>query len=593
MSFDASPEQTIAGFAVALVKALGADTVFCLTGGMAMYLNRAIATQPGLSTVYCHHEQACVAAAQGFALASQKPRLGFALVTSGPGVTNTITSLCSAYGDSTPMVVLAGQIKRADIDCLGLRTHGAQEVRSLDIVSPCVKIARRLSPEGVASDLPAWLAEAMIGRPGPVFIEIPLDVQNVPYTHAAADVEAARNLVLRHIDTSRAAYDTSSMASILTWLCNGEKPVLYMGAGCRLAGACEAAIAFAEARSIPIAHSWLASDAISDNHPLNFGPPGGLAPIWSNRIMFSADRILFLGARLDLGTTAFQREAFGSQAERTFVDVDPVELAKFEGLPRTRSISFDLNRLSDAVDVWRAEADQPTSKSDWIDACAQVRQKARSEEHQRLAVSRLTTYTLAKTLEKWTDAKVIVCTGSGAASETFIRFFAPPAGSRFFFGASLGAMGLALPHAVGACFAAEGRVICLDGDGGIMLNLQELATLAFHKPKGFVLFILNNGGYLSIKNSQARHFGDVAGATAQTGLFLPELEKLSAVFDFNYVQAASVDALEALLSTLAPDAPPCLVELILDQDECRGPTVKTVIHADGRITSTSLADISW
>ena len=588
-----SPEQTVAGFVVAVVNALGPDTVFCLTGGMAMYLNRAIATQPGLATVYCHHEQACVAAAQGYALAHARPRLGFALVTSGPGVTNTITSLCSAYGDSTPLVVLAGQIKTADIDTLGLRTHGAQEVRSLEIVAPCVKLAKRLTVAGLETDLPLWLAEAMGGRPGPVFIEIPLDVQNSPFPHTSLDVTRVRQVVLDQLAKVQSGFDVEKMASLLTWLSEGARPVIYLGGGCRLAGAGPAALAFAEEASIPVTHSWVTSDMIGRDHRLNFGPPGGLAPTWSNRILFDADRVLFLGARLDLGTTAFQRDAFGAQAARVMVDVDTAELAKFDGLERVETFPFDLSLFAKAVEIWRQGYSSSVSHQIWSAACTDLRAEGRAEEQQKLSVARLTTYTVGEAIAAWNGAKVLVCTGSGAASETFIRFFHPPQGTRFFFGGSLGAMGLALPHAVGACFAGQGRVACLDGDGGLMLNLQELATLAAHRPKGFVLFVLNNGGYLSIKTSQARHFGAVEGATSETGLFLPAADKLSAAFNFDHHRVETLEALHALLPRLLQDGPPCLVELVLDQNEHRGPSVKTIIHPDGRIASSSLAEIAW
>src|SRR5581483_6041474 len=194
-----STPQTIASYAVDLVAELGSDTVFSLTGGMAMYLNRAVAAHPGLKPVYCQHEQACVAAAEGYAKAADFRKAGFAVITAGPGVSNSVTSLISAYGDSTPLIVLAGQIKTDDIDRFGTRTHGIQEIRSREVITPCVKRFVRLAAESYRQELIETLAEAFTGRPGPVFIEIPLDVQGMPSQFSADDleraVEAIRNRV--------------------------------------------------------------------------------------------------------------------------------------------------------------------------------------------------------------------------------------------------------------------------------------------------------------------------------------------------------------------------------------------------------------
>src|SRR5579863_5947308 len=170
---------TIARYAIDLAASLGSDTVFSLTGGMAMHLNRAVASHPALKPVYCQHEQACVAAAEGYSKAADFRKAGFAVVTAGPGVSNSITSLISAYGDSTPLIVLAGQVKTDDLDVFSTRTHGVQEIRSQQIITPCVKRFVRLQPQGFRETMVEALAEAFGARPGPVFIEIPLDVQGM------------------------------------------------------------------------------------------------------------------------------------------------------------------------------------------------------------------------------------------------------------------------------------------------------------------------------------------------------------------------------------------------------------------------------
>ncbi|HWU15074.1 MAG TPA: thiamine pyrophosphate-binding protein, partial [Caulobacter sp.] len=326
-------ERNIASYAVDLAAALGVRAAFTLTGGMAMYLNRAVSTHPGLTAVYNQHEQACAAAAEGYAKATDYRVAGLAVVTAGPGVTNTITSLCSAYGDSAPVIVLAGQVKTADIDSFGTRTHGAQEVRSRDLVSPCVKRFVRVTAKGFRDELVETLAEAFTGRPGPVFIELPLDVQNLVIDYTPEDVLMAVQAVRDRIEEAANPSDAASLTQALTWLLGGRRPLVYVGNGCRVAGVGAAVRAFLEGHGAPAVFSWLSADQLPADHPLNFGAPGGLAPLSANQILYQADRVLFLGARLDLGTTAFQRHDFGAQAERLVVDVDAGELAKFAGLP--------------------------------------------------------------------------------------------------------------------------------------------------------------------------------------------------------------------------------------------------------------------
>lgn len=584
-------ERNIAGFAVDLAVALGARAAFTLTGGMAMYLNRAVSTHPGLTAVYNQHEQACVSGAEGYAKAADFRVAGLAVVTAGPGVTNTITSLCSAYGDSAPVFVLAGQIKTADIDGFGTRTHGAQEVRSRELVSPCVKRFVRLTAEGYRQELVETFAEALSGRPGPVFVEIPLDVQNVVIDYAPEAVEEAARAIEERVVAQAQGADAAALAQALAWLLGGERPLVYVGNGCRVAGAGAAVRAFLEAHGVPAVFSWLSTDQLPAEHPLNFGAPGGLAPLSSNQVLYRADRVLFLGARLDLGTTAFQRHDFGAQAQRLFVDVDPAELAKFAGLPDSRALHADLRALPAAVAATR---DAPAAMAgDWRAWCEARRAEYLADERARLTVDSLNVFGVAQRLSAWSAGKVFVPTGSGSAIEAFIRFFAPGEDSRCFFGASLGAMGLGLPQAMGAAFATDRRVICVEADGGLMLNVQELATLAGYAPKGFVLFVLNNDGYTSIHASQARHFGAVGGAGRDSGVFIPDYGQVAPAFGLRYARVDSLAALDALLPTLDPEAPPVFVDLIIDRAESRGPTVKTVISPEGKLSSTPLSDLQW
>jgi acetolactate synthase-1/2/3 large subunit len=579
---------------VDLVAALGTRTVFSLTGGMAMHLNRAVASHVELKPVYCQHEQACVAAAEGYAKASDFRRAGFAVITAGPGVSNSVTSLISAYGDSTPLIVLAGQIKTADIDRYGTRTHGIQEIRSREIISPCVKRFAQLDLENYRRDLTETIVETFTGRPGPVFVEIPLDVQGAPVEYSAADMASAVASIQRgafEASDTNTGESRKALSLALDQLLKARRPLLYVGNGCRIAGVDNEVRSFIAQHAIPAVFSWLSFDILSSDEPWYFGCPGGLAPIYSNEILAHADCILFLGARLDLGTTAFQREAFGAQATRYFVDIDPSELAKFRGFPNSKCIPADLRCLPEAI------ADRASSKSaaesSWLEWCTEKRKSYLKEERERLASEKMTVYGIAGRLSRWSDGKVFVPASSGYAEETLTRFFAPGKGTRFFNGAALGSMGLGLPHAIGAAFGSPRQVICLEADGGLMLNIQELATLSHYAPKGFVLFVLNNGGYESIRSSQTRYFGNVSGVDRETGLYIPDLAKVAEAFNLRYILVQSLDALDAVLAKVTPNDKPLIVDLRIEKYENRGPSVKTQIDKDGKPYTTPLSELSW
>ena len=268
----------IANFAVDLVVALGSDTVFSLTGGMAMHINRAVAANDKLTKVYCQHEQAVICAAEGYCHAADMRKAGFAVVTAGPGVTNTVSSLVSAYGDSTPMIVLAGQIKTADIDTFGCRTHGVQEVRSEALISPCVKRFTRLTATGFREELISTITEAFAGRPGPVFIEFPLDMQGLPFTYTPEDVATDAAEIRRRVAQPDVALDSlPKITAAIEELLKATRPVVYIGNGVRAANVDDAALAFLRKYKIPVLYTWTSEDLMPAADPLFFGEVVGAA----------------------------------------------------------------------------------------------------------------------------------------------------------------------------------------------------------------------------------------------------------------------------------------------------------------------------
>jgi len=325
--------------------------------------------------------------------------------------------------------------------------------------------------------------------------------------------------------------------------------------------------------------------------PLFVGCPGGLAEMSANDVLAHADTILFLGARLDLGTTAFQRHAFGEQAHRIVIDVDQAELDKFGKLPKCDLLHADLRALPDAIAAVRTP--ESHAEAGWLSWCQTRRREYLAEEQTRMASDKMNVYNLTKIFNTWSDNKVWIPASSGYAEETFSRLFAPQKGTRFFNGAALGSMGLGLPHAIGASFGSNQRVCCLEADGGIMLNLQEFAKLAHYEPKGFVIFLLNNNGYESIRASQTRFFGGVSGVDAASGVYIPDFEKLTAAFGLRYKSICTPAELQALLPMLGENDSPILIDMHIDRFEYRGPGVKTIMDKNGKPASTPLSEITW
>ena len=589
-------KKTIANFAVDLIFEVGSSTVFTLTGGMAMFINNAVANHPRLKSVYCHHEQACVAAAEGYAKASNFTKAGFAVVTAGPGVSNTLTSLISAYGDSTPLIVLAGQIKSQDIDTFGTRTHGIQEINSKAVISPVVKKFTRITKKNFKEELVETICQAFAGRPGPVFIEIPLDIQAVKLNYKLKDIIKLKKKIKLKIKklNNNTLINKKKFNKAIKVLLNAERPLLYVGNGCRIAGVEKHLIKFARYHQIPCVFSWISADIMPFNENLNFGCPGGLAPIYSNKILSEADVILFLGARLDLATTAFQRKQFGSQAKRFFVDVDKDELSKFSIYKNIFTINLNLSLIKLLIYTFLKK--NKKTRLTWLLLCQAKKNLYLEEERKKLTNNNnLNVFKLTKILSQLSSNKFFIPASSGYAIETFLRFFQTKKNTRLFCGTALGSMGFGLSHAIGASCFTKKTIICLEADGGLMFNIQELATLKFLNPKKFVLIILNNNGYESIRSSQKMHFNRVAGTDTSNGLFIPNFKKISKAYNLKYINISNVKKLKIISSIInsSSNFEPIILDIKIDKKENRGPSVKTLVTSYGKIKSTDINAIDW
>jgi acetolactate synthase-1/2/3 large subunit len=581
--------MNVAEFILSVVRKLGTDTTFSLTGGMAMHINRA-AAESGMQVVYCNHEQAVAAAADGYAKAKEFKIPGLAVVTSGPAVMNITNSVASAYYDSVPVFILAGQIKTADINAFGVRSRGAQETPHLEVMKPLTKCAFRYVPDQVSDEaLASNMSQAIAGRKGPVFIEIPLDVQPLTVDNAEARLEVIVKKIHSIVDTE--ATTVGEAAKIIAQeLPKAARPVIVIGNGLHIAGISRERVRrLVEGLGIPALFTWPSSDLLEHAHDLNFGCAGGLAPTHANKIIQNADLLIFLGVRLDLLTTAFNPQNYGKRAQRIIVECDQKEIDKNAAIQNARFFRENLLNVVDALEKSLPIA----TAADWLKTCHDWRDEDRREEEKAFAGQGLTTYQMAKTLSESPAARYIVPTGSGFAIEGFARFFRPQKdGSVAWAGHCLGSMGLALPMAIGAAAALHQPVICLEGDGGILLNVQELFTLAAHPQLPLTIIVMNNGGYQSIVKSQNRVFGKEFGASNKSGLCDARFDLLAATVGLPYTKCETVAQFKETMARPNPSGRG-LIELILAEDGYRGPAVATKFDANGKPYSTDIGDVTW
>jgi acetolactate synthase I/II/III large subunit len=516
----------------------GLDTIFSVTGGGAMHLNDALANAPGFSTHYLHHEQACAMAAEGFARVARKPAV--LNVTSGPGVLNALNGVFGAFTDSIPMVVLSGQVRRSTMsDHYGLtdlRQLGDQEVRTAAVVRPMVKsVAILTDPESVIQVVDAAVLSATSGRPGPAWIDVPVDVQGTAINTDLLKVPLP-------VDSSGASSESSgpSVGHVADLLRNARRPLILAGTGVRLAQAEESLVALAEGADAPVATAWT-HDCFPNDHSLYAGRPGTIGTRAGNMILQACDLLLVLGSRLNIRQVSYNFDGFAPHARIVWVDVDPAELAKpFPTVDETivADLADFIPQLSAAVS---AEV-QDSRRAPWIEWVRKIRSTYEPKFDDYCVTSEgINPYHFVMSLaEMLRGDDIVVC---GNASACIIPFQVMPvvAGMRLFSNSGSASMGYDLPAALGAAAASpSSRVICLAGDGSLMMNLQELQTLA-SSPANIKLVVLANDGYLSIRQTQSNFFGRETGCSPASGLTFPDFTRVCSSFGLQVVELALSD----------------------------------------------------
>lgn len=575
----------VADYIADFIAGQGVEHVFLLPGGGAMHLNDAVGKHPRLQVVACHHEQAAAIAAEAYCRINEN--LGVAMVTTGPGATNVVTAVAGAWIESVPLLVISGQVKRADLlRGAPLRQKGVQEVDIVSVVEPITKYAVTIErPEDIRRELERAVFLARDGRAGPVWLDVPLDVQGAPID--------PNTLEGWQPDQAPAAeLDPALLAQVRGLLEGAQRPLILAGHGVRLSGAANAFRVLIESLGIPLVTTWNAMDLLPYEHPLYVGRPGVVALRAPNFAIQNADLLIAIGCRLDNIITAYAPRDFARSARKVVVDVDANEIAK---LDMDIDVAISCNAASFIGALAGVVGNSEFRRPQWLERC--VDWKARysvNDGNPFPASGPISHFQFADALSDAVPANTLVSTGSsGLAVEVFYTVFRNQPGQRVFLTSGLGAMGYGLPAAIGACFANRRKpMVAVESDGSLQLNLQELATLrGFGLP--ICLVVMNNGGYASIRNTQRNYFeGRYVGTGPEAGLWMPDLEEVARAYHLPFKRIRDASELAQGLKEAMAQPRPMIVEVMLLNDEALSPKVAAIPQADGSMTSMPLEDMS-
>ena len=576
----------VADYIMARLVEAGARQVFLLPGGGAMHLNDALACEKRLEPVPCHHEQACGIAAEANGRVGGPP-FGVAMVTTGPGATNVITPVAGAWIDSLPLFIVSGQVKRADrLAGRPLRQSGVQEVDIVPMVASITKYAAVVeAPSRIRYHMDRALHAMRAGRAGPVWVDVPLDVQA-----AVIDPGVLKGWTPRRTRTPGIA---ETVAEVRALAARAERPLILAGHGVRVAGAAAALGLLAEDAQIPVVTTWNALDLLPWEHPLLVGRPGVVALRAPNFAVQNCDLLIAIGCRLDNVVTAFDPKAFASRATKVVVDVDPNELAR-QVDTGARTVEADALQF---IEDWNALGPiaDTHARAEWRAQCADWKFRYGIGDSQPMHdAGEITHYQFVNVLSEVLDPGRLIVTGSsGLAIEVLYSVFRNKRDQRMFLTSGLGSMGFGLPAAIGACLGAgRARTVCVEGDGSLQLNLQELSTLK-QLALPIVLIVMNNGGYASIRNTQRNYFSSrFIGTGPEANLSLPDIIALGASIGIPGMRVSSAEDLEAVLTRAVAEAGPFICDVILSSSETLAPKVAAVPQADGSMLSMPLEDMS-
>jgi acetolactate synthase-1/2/3 large subunit len=560
----------------------GIKRVFAITGAGNLAIVDAIAKESTIDLIYAHHEQAAVMEAQGYARVTGE--IGVALVTTGGGTSNVTTGILSAHLDSIPLLLISGNESSFHCDNpYNLRAYGVQGFDSVESLKPVTKRATRItSSANIADTIEDAIKFALEDRMGPVHIDFPMDLQRKV---AGEQSKTARR------DEVPLSLDRKQLSDLLSELRRAERPLIYFGNGVRKTEGISLARQMISKLRVPYLVSWSAIDLFSESDPINVGRVGIYGDRHANILLQKSDLIIAIGTRLAIPQVGYDKTDFARKAKKWIVEIDPTECAKFDGLGwnvLNNDVSQVLGSIIEAfneqldLESWRAECVNMKKTFPRIKQIGPPPSEKTTQVHSGAVL----TY-----LNSAMKSDAIVATDVGAALLNGHYLYEQEGSRRFFTSQGLGEMGFGLPAAIGAHFADPSKqLICLNTDGAIMFNLQELQVVVQHKIP-LKLFIFNNSGYSMIRISQENLFeGRLKGSTVESGISFPDFADVAKTFGFNHLRINSEGDLGRIDGALSSSNAE-LIEVMMDPEQKYFPRLATNKLPDGTLISPPIEDL--
>ena len=559
--------------------------VFTVTGGGAMFLNDAFGHHPGLRCTYFHHEQAAAMAAEAYARVEN--RMAAICVTTGPGATNAITGAVCGWMDSIPMLVISGQARYATTvyaSGLNLRTRGVQEFDIIGSVHNLTKYCELVKdPENIRYAMEKAVYLACAGRPGPCWLDIPLDVQG-----AVIETDSLRGYTPEKPDLS---VNPEVISLIIKKVKEAARPVLFVGNGVRLAGAHRQFLELVDRLNIPVVTGMSSIDAIATDHRLYAGRGGNTGDRAGNFAIQNSDLLLSLGSRLSFFQTGFDYHTWARAAYKIVNDIDEQELEK-DSINADLKVCCDVKALMEGL--LAAQPEQLDGKANWISQCQRWKRRypVVLDRHRQDVSPNIYSFFDSMTHRLKAGDCLVVSVGTSRVAGSQASYITE--GMRFITNPSTAAMGYCLPAAIGVCIASSGRKTYLvTGDGSFQMNIQELQTIV-HNRLPIVIFLMNNQGYHSIRMTQRNYFGaPLIGIGPESGdLSFPDLSKLAPAYGLSYKRCDRTDEMENCIEWAMAQNGPCLCELMLSTEQITEPKASSRRLEDGRMVSAPLEDLA-
>ena len=559
--------------------------IFMVSGGGIMHLMDALVQNKNINVICTHHEQSASMALEAYSRATENFGVGF--FTSGPGSTNAITGLVGAWQDSVPCLFISGQAKRSETiynaGIPGLRQFGVQEVNILPIVKSITKYSIVLNnPEDVRYELGKMFHIAKTGRPGPVWIDVPLDVQG-----ALIDPAKLRCFSPSEIDPIKTKPTSAEFRQFITLLEDSKRPVVIAGQGIRISGALYEFRQFIEKLNLPVVTTYLGIDVLSDEHQLNIGRIGIKGTRAGNYAVQNADLVISIGSSLHVGSIGYEYHTFARAAKKVVIDIDKTS-------HRKKTISIDLYINSDVKEFMKMANEIDTINFDekWLTTTTSWKKKYPvCLKEYSYPDKKINLYYFIEYLSDKLNDDTVIVSDAGSVYYAVSQGIKLKAGQRYITSGALATMGYTIPASIGIAIGTGKRVIGITGDGSFQLNIQELQTLVHHKLP-VKLFVINNEGYLSIRFTQERYFdGRFLGEGANSGVSLPSLERIANAYGIAYYKALSNNDLDAAIGKSLFFEGPVICEIYSPPDQLIIPTVASIKKDDGTMVSKPLEDM--